>query len=1148
MVENAGICTIVPNGNKATITAKAAGETVIRVSHSRAENVLKITVRVGNEYIHNNPAIPYISASHEVVNMIVGAADTIIEAVLTNSEEASGFTFSVDRSSVAAISSQFSSGKCFLKPVAAGQAELTISHASAVSDKKIVLNVGNSPEEINGIKYLSTAQNVVTVAEGSSKTVSVSVKGSSETVISGYFWETSNEAVAGIQGIGATAQIIGNGIGSAILTVTQSDCPYPLQIIVMVIDPVSAAAHPYISTATSLYIVQKGGGWKTIEASLIGGSGRDDEDFLWYTPNTTMISLIGQGKTAMVKAESAGSAIVNISHPKAQYPRTIRLICEEAQATNCSISVPESIITLKPTDGEKKITAALVNGTEEDKYNFRWFLDTYDVVELNYSANVASIRPISQGQTTLHITHPKSAYEQQIIIKVSEYTTFGFGKDSETVTAGTVSFIQMQIPVTPQTTHVVYTTNSAAVVTITGTKAVAQLTGAGEGTAIVTAKLVTTATNAVQATAEMLVYCKKAESTLTYIACSTTVYTLEKGLARNISADIVGPQIIATDANNLQWNSSDTAVIKISGASTTGTAVGKQVNVQAVGAGECTVTISHDKSNSPLTLYFIVPATGEKEIMLNKTYITLETGSNTEIRATISNASNDDYASITWELSKVDGVNIGTVLGSGQTVAVYAQKPGQTKIRASLPNGKFAECEVLIQSSRQFSFNSQSIQLTPGETKTVGFTLMPEDATVNFTTNSGDYFTYTYYPETRTIAITGTNEGTAMLTGVTSYGNKGSLSVTVAWNYQFSLGKSVIQGEPRADSANPDKFVIPYTVNPADADITVELSNTRIATYVLDEANKKIILTPTGEGSGIVSVTAKNPNDNNREIGTKTCSLNFGYDQITLVRSLVSKTGNFSKYESSINELTLGDGEEATLEFSVAEPNVSYEISAEFSDPNSEVKVHPKGTNNQWIITGPEEDLVGHDYWVTKESYLTFQDTRLTIVWQRFSHDKDVYYRSPTGIYDSSGFQYYLIRTGSSVEGGIGNDEPFIGYSGPGFGVGYENYGARYEPTLVLVNTTPRRVSEAVFKDNTDYYIPEQEWANDTQYIEEPDIGTCGEYFINPADEIDMIDKTLLKENDRRGTVKVTVTHNGKEQKFDIPVKVETRYCSKDQQ
>ena len=123
-----------------------------------------------------------------------------------------------------------------------------------------------------------------------------------------------------------------------------------------------------------------------------------------------------------------------------------------------------------------------------DKYNFKWSLDVYDVVDMTYTANTAVITPKQQGQCTLTVSHPKCAYPQQIIIKVSEYTSFGFGITSKTITEGKSTFINMQVPVTALDTHVEYSSTSPKVASVQGTDSVCQLTGVAPGTTTIKAK------------------------------------------------------------------------------------------------------------------------------------------------------------------------------------------------------------------------------------------------------------------------------------------------------------------------------------------------------------------------------------------------------------------------------------------------------------------------------------------------------------------------------------------------------------------------------------------------------------------------------------------------------------------------------------
>ena len=130
------------------------------------------------------------------------------------------------------------------------------------------------------------------------------------------------------------------------------------------------------------------------------------------------------------------------------------------------------------------------------------------------------------------------------------------------------------------------------------------------------------------------------------------------------------------------------------------------------------------------------------------------------------------------------------MLGSGKTVAIYALKSGQTSVTAEF-NGKVAKCEVLVTASRQLSFDTQSMRLQPGQTKTFKYVLVPTDATINWMTNTNDYISYTVDTDTKTVTVTGISDGsssgsTTKLTG-TANGMVASINITCAWDYNFAL-------------------------------------------------------------------------------------------------------------------------------------------------------------------------------------------------------------------------------------------------------------------------------------------------------------------------------------------------------------------------
>ena len=443
------VCSVIPNRTSATITALKEGEAVIKVEHPQSQNTLKIYVKIGSEYITQEASVVYIT-SQDVITMLRSDSPQKLQAMLVNYNGIQGdqFSFAIDNPAVATISAQSQTGIAYISPVSSGQAEVTITNPLSEINKKVLIVVGNSAEELAGITYLTTPNNVVNISEGKTKTVSVSVKNSDEIIIDGFNWVSSNYSVADVVSNGATASIKANSVGTALITVTNNACNYPLQIIVHVVDPIAAAAQPFIQLNSSVLVLNVGDPYTSISADIIGGEESDLANFSWSSNEPSICSVFGQNEVGKIKALSEGSTYVTVSHPKASYPAQLLVVCEKKQNSECYISVPSSIINMKPTDDSSTITATLINGNANDKYNFKWSLDVYDIVDLQYSANVCTIRPKQAGTTTITISHPKADYDQQVIVTVQEYSTFAFPSTNLTITQGDVKFLNMQVPVT----------------------------------------------------------------------------------------------------------------------------------------------------------------------------------------------------------------------------------------------------------------------------------------------------------------------------------------------------------------------------------------------------------------------------------------------------------------------------------------------------------------------------------------------------------------------------------------------------------------------------------------------------------------------------------------------------------------------------
>lgn len=1184
-LEKPGIIALAPNGSSAHVTALQEGETKVIVSHPDSQNALTLFVKVGSEYIHNNPKTAFISLNADTISLVKDAKPATLKATLTNGAGAEGgFSFIIDHPEIASLSST-DEGVCVITPVKAGQAQIEVKNKYCALSRKVLVLVANSPEELKGLTYLTTNTNVVTVYKGQNKNITVAVRNSESPIIDGFQWKSANKEIATVeQSSGANAVIHGNELGTTRLTVSNTHCLYPLDIIVQCVDPILAKNHPYIDTPANIvpltvHANNMPGGWQTITAALEGGSEADNQNFSWAIEDSSIAQMYGQGPLCKVRALLAGSTRIVIRHPKAEEPCYILLLCDAAVQTNCSISVRESIITMKPSDGDKTISATLINGTLEDKYAFKWWADTYDVVSLNYSANIASIRPIGEGETTIHITHPKAPYEQEIKVRVSEYTEFAFAADFITLTEGKTQFLSMKVPSSSIKTHIEYISEKPSLCMVTGTNKTAQLTALKQGSTKVKARLIATKTGAVQAEAEILVTIEKADPDMVYITAAKTVYMIEPGATQSITANIQGKNITPIDVQNLKWKSSAPSVVKLAAASFTGISMGPEAVLQAVGQGECTVTVSHEKAQSDLVLKIIVPGKDKQEVTLNKTYIRIETGAQTEVKANIPGGKPNDYKMIEWSIAKYNGETIANVLGKGQSVAVYAVKPGKTALRATLPNGSVAECEILVEASRDLQFSTQSCRVAPGATQTFTYQVSPPDVAVEWHTSSDDAFSYLVDTVKKEVTITGRNEGNGILTGVTQYGNKASIRIVCAWDYALTLGKSAIISEPEINPARPEDFVIPYTINPKDADLEINCDTT-IAGFIVDKENRKIFITPKKEGETSLTVIAKNPHKDDYVFATRSCMIKLRYAKVNLTAEKITQTGNFSRFDKGINRITIGDGEDFTFRLTADKARADLTVTnATFTKADGTeitLKEDSSGNADMYTLSHPT-DYLEYRYLIDKDVKCWILGIEQYEYYNKISKTSSYYdvwiecnkiiwgYADPMDHYavNHNGWQRYYINDVNPVAN-KGNLEAYANYGQ------FQNYKWTYKEEryndhtfdskmkFELTPCTPYYVSEKEFKENTLWYIPPHYWAHYIHIMSNRGKGYKGSGWTLQSEKTfpernlhnfarSSVESKEIKADGFAGNLTVTYTHLGKSGSQKIPVYFEQRACAKNQ-
>lgn len=954
--KNSELFSISANGENATLTALDEGSGAIEVSHPLSKNTLTLNVRVGSEFVYHNTDVAYIS-SQDVVRLRTDSEEFMLSCILSHTEsslaETQGFSFSSSDRKLFEVSYSSNAGYCLVKPKKAGQGILKICHEKASYDKEVLVIIEKSASELAEIPYLSTEQNVVTVIQGEYVTLSVSLNNGTSYDNSKWNWMAQDGNISDlVVNSGSSAMISGISPGTTKFSVTHGDCLYPLEIIVICLDASSVREKPFIRTDANIVTLGLGKS-RTITAEMIGGENASG-NFIWTVSDSSVALVSGGGSSCYIRGLKAGQAYITVrsqDYPES-YSRTVFVRVEETANEKCYISLSKKVLKIKPSqsDGET-VTATLENGDILDAKDFVWWADDYNIVSLASVTDTAKITPTGiSGTTYVHVKHPKVLNVVDILVMCSEYSEFAFSSDSKSLLEKSISFVPMQVPPTSGKSWIEYESSDSEICVATGSDKVCMIAGVSRGSATVTATLKTP--DGTVGTSQMAVIVGKAEETVNTVSCNTTIINMEIGESKTLEALLSGSGISPVDSYDISWTSSDSKIVSVL-QNGEGKSLGKNAYITAKRAGTVVITVSHPKCLYDLSVWVLVPEKEEATITLDRSYIEMNKSDGAvSVNAKLSNAKAADENSITWTAPKVGGVNIITVSkAKGKTCNIVPRNTGSTTLRAQLPNGNYADCVVTVLSDAEIVLETKTIHVNPGFSETVGYTVSPDSASINWVkmmngtqsvTSPTDFFDFAVNESSRTITITGKALGTGLLYGysATDAGSaKAELNVICEYNYviEFDDAAGVISMQPDdtglvTSYGKPHNLAeIPFHVYPKSGmDISLESSTDRleITSYSLDPAtgNGKIYVKALGEEiNGYITLTATNPDDKANTPIKRKKYINSKYASYTITPVFNFQSGSFSSYSGKGTgqggTLTLGDGESMLFRLDVAEPN-----------------------------------------------------------------------------------------------------------------------------------------------------------------------------------------------------------------------------------
>ena len=859
-IPNEPVFDIVPNGANATLVANRPGKSSVIIKNKFSQNSLSIQAKVGELYEWIDNYIIYITTDEDVVNIVNGQTYTI-GAALVNTTQTGMFSWSIDKGNDIIDIIGLASGTCTITTKEPGQAIIKVTNTLCPDmEKEFLINVGNTEEELKGFKYLTTKQNVVTIAKGSTASVSVDIKNSDNPVVNGYTWRSQNNTIASVTGSSNVAVIKGEKEGTVKIEIENpSNCLYPLEIICNIVDPIVSANDPYIA-CNSIVTTTVGKEDALIVAQLIGGNEIDTSNFSWSIQDSSIARLYASNDTAQIKALKEGVTQVIITHPKAATPRSVLIIVNQEIKTDCYINIPESIIRLSPTGDAKTLSANLINGNANDVYDFKWWADDYSLINMDYSGSSCLVEPLRAGTVTIHVSHPKAMQQKDIIIYISNYSDFSFSKTNITLETGKQTFINMETPATYFDALVSYSSSDPNLCNAEGNTSVCILSpgtlpnGVNSAKCTITAKLLTKS-GTVQATAELLVVITKKDETKPYIALinpNTTIITMNKGEKRSFISELKGNTIVDTSSNGLNWsiNKDNGKIAQFNGPSS-----GKTIQLEALVSGKTTITITHSEAQNPLTIYLIVLGEEDPTINLNYDILPIYIGEDT---ITLSaKVQNDKGEEINWTVDGNKDDELFSFTTKDKNAFIYAKKPGKATITASLPSGSTDTCEIEIKENEKIQFfvyddeQTQSnkkyiktLQLYPGETKPLHWEAIPEkDPIIDWYRSDNSYFsidtqnagygktwksseniTYTYPDNIGTIIVTGaTKEGGATLKAKTNSNMEDSVFINNSYGYLLKTSKTIVSATPQAVSNDKSILYIDYEIRPAPSHLIITL-------------------------------------------------------------------------------------------------------------------------------------------------------------------------------------------------------------------------------------------------------------------------------------------------------------------------------------
>jgi len=420
--DNAGIVTVVGNGENATIEAIQTGETFITVSIGSTKR--KILVYVCNT---EDEVQAYCAMNIDKQYYQIGIGETINLSMYyaPNYPSSINNTTYTDVYQNNVVNIEVVGGKGLINGVNEGLATIKVVNTDCRTPIYITIEVserynGNISDPIEN-KYITITKTIYTLfIEDMTTPANVIINGIglSDIELGQTQWTIKDNNICQINASGKEAYIYPKGKGT---TTIEVDNPLAKNNIILTIVVKSKTDEnintPYIKVDNPVITVSKGGN-KTFTATVQNVSNPDYTAFGYELDTQDYIKVSRAGNLFTITAKMAGQTLLTLSHPQSSYTTKVIIIVEP--------TLDDNVVFLTTTDNyvslikgnEKSIQVELKNYEDYDPENYTWEIQDPSIASIQGLGITGIIEGKNIGATKITVTHKYAPYSLEIGVRI----------------------------------------------------------------------------------------------------------------------------------------------------------------------------------------------------------------------------------------------------------------------------------------------------------------------------------------------------------------------------------------------------------------------------------------------------------------------------------------------------------------------------------------------------------------------------------------------------------------------------------------------------------------------------------------------------------------------------------------------------------